>query len=137
MDYTGPAAEVVDSGASLVLNPSSDWRSVRHHFAVSVMKAIENRIAVVKSEDRYDAAIITPWGKLVGFRGLPDSTFMIARVPLLKPFKLNKLRQQCVQWLFVAGFVWFTVTDIVTIFRRRRIGNSTGLVVDLVVTRSI
>ena len=137
MDYTEPAAEVADLGASLVLNPSSDWQSVRHHFAVSVMKAVENRIAVVKAEDRYDAAIISPWGKVVGFRGLPDSTFMIAKVPLLKPFQFNKLRQQCVQWVFVAGFVWFTMTDIVTIFRRRRIGKSTGAVVDLVVSRSI
>ena len=134
MDYSGPAAEVADLGASLIVNPSNDWKQVRHHFAASVMKAVENRVAVVKSESSIDAAIISPWGSIVALGGSVEGsdTFIVGKVPLMAPFKLNIVRQQFVHWSIVAGLLFFTLFDIYTVVRKRRESRATGTQAEVV-----
>jgi apolipoprotein N-acyltransferase len=65
MDFPDSAAIVADLGASLILNPSEDWAAARGHFAASVFRAVENRIAVAKTDWGWDSAIIDPLGRSI------------------------------------------------------------------------
>jgi predicted amidohydrolase len=65
IDFEDSTAIVSDLGASLILNPSEDWSAARTHFAASVFRAIENRVAIVKSDWGWDSAIISPTGEVV------------------------------------------------------------------------
>ncbi|KAF4654254.1 hypothetical protein FOL46_008804 [Perkinsus olseni] len=65
MDFPSTAREVASLGASIILNPSNDWSSMRNHFGVSVFRAIENGIPVVKADGAWDSAIIDGWGSVV------------------------------------------------------------------------
>ena len=120
MDYINPAAESADLGSSLILNPSNDWGKVRHHFAASVIKAVENRVAVVKAEMRTDAAIIDPFGNIAAFGGGTTSTSLTADIPISEPLKVNWFRQHAFYWIFHAGYMILTGLDIFAVFKKRR-----------------
>ena len=64
-DFEDSTATVADMGASLVLTPSEDWAAARTHFAASVFRAVENRVAIAKSDWGWDSAIIAPSGEIV------------------------------------------------------------------------
>lgn len=120
MDFIDPAAKSADLGSALILNPSNDWKEVRHHFAASVIKAVENRVAVVKAERFTDAAIIDPFGNIVALGGGKTSTSLTAEIPISEPLKLNWFRQHFVYWLFLAGYTFLTVSDLLFLWRKRR-----------------
>lgn len=64
-DFEDSTALVSDLGASLILTPSEDWAAARTHFAASVFRAIENRVAIAKSDWGWDSAIISPAGEIL------------------------------------------------------------------------
>jgi apolipoprotein N-acyltransferase len=64
-DFEDSSAIVSDMGAALILTPSEDWSAARTHFAASVFRAIENRVAIAKSDWGWDSAIISPTGEIV------------------------------------------------------------------------
>jgi apolipoprotein N-acyltransferase len=64
MDFPDSSAIVADLGAAMILNPSEDWAAARGHFAASVFRAVENRIAVAKTDWGWDSAIIDPFGRI-------------------------------------------------------------------------
>ena len=61
-DFEDSPAIVADMGTSLILNPSEDWAAARGHFAAAVFRAVENRVAIAKSDWGWDSAIIGPDG---------------------------------------------------------------------------
>jgi len=118
MDFIEPAAKSADLGSSLIVNPSNDWNDVRNHFAASVIKAVENRVAIVKAERRTDAAIIDPFGNVAAFGGGDTSTSLTAEIPVSQPLQVNMLRQHFVYWIFIVGYAIFTGYDIYSILRK-------------------
>ena len=71
-DFVDSPAIVSDMGASLILNPSEDWSAARGHFAASVFRAVENRVAIAKADWGWDSAIIQPDGTVAEFFTAPE-----------------------------------------------------------------
>jgi predicted amidohydrolase len=115
VDYISPIARVADLGASLILNPSHDWHKVRHHFTVAVIRAIENRVAIAKSEYGFDPVIVDPFGNILaqGFRR--DAADLFAEVPLSEPLKGNWWRQQILYWVLMTIFAALMVLDLIRV----------------------
>jgi apolipoprotein N-acyltransferase len=119
-DYSGPIATAADGGASLILNPSSDWSQVRHHYAVAVIRAIENRVAIVKAEYNYDAAIIDPFGRVVALGHDRRTNNLFGEVSISSPLKIGWVRQQMAYWVFIAIYVITMSLDIYKYTKRRK-----------------
>jgi predicted amidohydrolase len=115
VDYISPIARVADLGASLILNPSHDWHKVRHHFTVAVIRAIENRVVIAKSEYGFDPVIVDPFGNILaqGFRR--DAADLFAEVPLSEPLKGNWWRQQILYWVLMTIFAALMVLDLIRV----------------------
>ena len=64
MDFADSTALVADQGAHVILNPSEDWTRARGHFAASVFRAVENRVAVAKCDWGWDSVIVDPYGNI-------------------------------------------------------------------------
>ncbi|EER00723.1 conserved hypothetical protein [Perkinsus marinus ATCC 50983] len=65
MDFPATVRTVAGLGASIIVNPSNDWSSMRNHYGVSVFRAIENNIPIVKADGAWDSAIIDGSGKIL------------------------------------------------------------------------
>ena len=87
MDFGDSAATVSDMGAVLILNPSEDWSAARGHFAASVFRAVENRVAVAKCDWGWDSAIIDGMGRIETIYDTPDihREILTANVSLYSP----------------------------------------------------
>ncbi len=85
--------------------------------AQSVLRAVENRVAIVKADAAYAAAIIDPYGKIVALRnGSPDGAAfaLVADVPLGTSGTLYSKLGDWVGWLSLAGFIFFTALQEIT-----------------------
>lgn len=121
VDYTDTVSKSADLGASLIANPSHDWQAVRHHFAASVVRAVENRVAIIKAEENIDAAIISPYGEILAFGSQGDRNAMhVPALPITTPLTLNYGRQIFMSAVFMASLAVFLAYDIYTLIRRRR-----------------
>ena len=119
-DFSGPIAKAADKGSSLILNPANDWTDVRHHFAVAVIRAVENRVAIVKAEKSIDPVIVDPFGNVVARgTGAHDSN-LEGEVKISRPLKISWLRQQAPYWLCIVGYAVFVGLDIWMLVQRRR-----------------
>ena len=101
MDFEDSSSIVADMGASLILNPSEDWSSARGHFAASVFRAVENRVAVAKADWGWDSAIIQPSGVISAMfdsKTIHRET-LFAQVPIY-PQKntFNRMRNNAFAW---------------------------------------
>lgn len=94
MDYTDTISQSVDLGASVIVNPASDWNEVRHHFAAVVIRAVENRVPIVKAENNYDAVIVDPFGQVLASGKSPSTnSLFVNQLPISTPLKINYPRQ--------------------------------------------
>jgi apolipoprotein N-acyltransferase len=118
-DFTDSTAKAADLGAQLILDPSNDWYEVRHHYGTAIIRAVENRVAVVKSESRYDAVIVDPFGKIVA-GGIGKNVNLAGEVSISTPLKRNWMRQNSPYWIAITLFAVFTAMDIYTLVKRRR-----------------
>jgi apolipoprotein N-acyltransferase len=121
VDYTDTVSQSVDLGASLIVNPSHDWKAVRHHFAASVIRAVENRVPIIKAEEAFDAAIIDPFGQILAFGNSRDhNTMFVQSLPVSTPLKINYPRQMMAAIAFIAALAGFIAFDIYTLIKRRK-----------------
>ena len=86
LDYTDTARTMTRGGARLIATASSDVPSIAvTHYTHLVFRAIENRVAMVKADSRYDSAVIDPWGRVLVKTVDPDGRTqetLVADVPL-------------------------------------------------------
>jgi apolipoprotein N-acyltransferase len=120
VDYIGPIATAADGGAALILNPANDWSQVRHHYSVAVIRAIENRVAIVKAERNTDAVIVDPFGKIVALGHSAKSNNLFAEVSVSTPLKIGWIRQHMAYWIFTAIYTVLTSIDIYNSIRKHR-----------------
>ena len=117
-DFSAPIAKTADVGAALILNPANDWEEVRHHFSVTVIRAIENRVAIVKSEKNFDPVIVDPFGNIVAL-GNKGNTDLIADVAVSTPLKIAWLRQQFAYWIWIVVYAAWVIFDVYTVVMRQ------------------
>lgn len=84
--WTDTTRRLVQRGAKLIALPTLESVGIaQEQVAQAVLRAVENRVAFVKADVAYAAAIIDPFGRIIAMRdGSPDGeTFaLVTDVPL-------------------------------------------------------
>ncbi|MCK5793463.1 MAG: carbon-nitrogen hydrolase family protein [Anaerolineales bacterium] len=110
-------------GAQLISVPTLEAPGIAlEQVAQSVLRAVENRVAVVKSDVAYAATIIDPYGRIVALRdGSPkgEAFALVADVPLGTSTTLYSRYGDWVGWLSLAGLIFFAVLQKMTRKQRR------------------
>ena len=112
--FTDVSRRLARNGAQLIAVPTLEISGIAlEQVAQSVMRAVENRVAVVKADVAYASAVIDPYGRIVSLKnGSPEGAAfaLVADVPLGtgKTF-YNRLGFDWVGWLMLGGFVFFIV----------------------------
>lgn len=101
------ASITVDRGSSIILSPSDGLRAT--HPSVAIVKAVENRVAIVRSD-----IIVDPFGETF----LPGT--FATEIKVSEPLKINWARQHLIYWLFIVSFVVFFVLDMMTLRHRMK-----------------
>lgn len=116
--WTDVSRKLAGKGAQLIAVPTLEAPGIAlEQVAQSVLRAVENRVTVVKSDVAYASAIIDPYGKILELRnGSPKGAAfaLVSDVPLIdsKPTIYNKLGDWP-GWLSLAGFIFFTVFQVI------------------------
>ncbi len=84
-----------------------------------MIRAVENRVPVVKAESSMDAVIVDPFGKILA-GGIGKDVTLSAEVPISTPLKQNWMRQNSPYWICIAVFGMFDGLHIVNLVKQRR-----------------
>ncbi len=114
-DYTDTTYKMARQGAQLVAVPSNDWGGIADkHYAHTVFRAAENRVAMVKADGGFDSAIIDPHGRILSLaveREGGEAT-VISDVALGSgQGTLSSHLGDWFGWLSLAGLVFFTLGE--------------------------
>jgi apolipoprotein N-acyltransferase len=141
LDYTDTARIMTRGGARLIATPSSDVPAIATtHYTHLVFRAIENRVAMVKADSRFDSAIIDPWGRVVTKTVDPDGDTqrtLVADVPLGSGRSPWVSFGDWFGWATVAAAGAFAVTGLAARRRARRLTQPVGAPADRTSDRSI
>lgn len=116
--WTDVSRKLSGNGAQLIAVPTLEAPGIAlEQVAQSVLRAVENRVAIVKSDVAYASAIIDPFGKILELKnGSPKGAAfaLVSDVPLVesKPTIYNKFGDWP-GWLSLAGFIFFSVFQVI------------------------
>lgn len=116
LNFTDTARKVAGNGAQIIAVGSNDWPSLgRSQYTNLVMRAIENRVSLVKADTSYDSAVIDPSGRIVALAvsSTPQSMILMADVPLGKANAPLIFLGDWLGWVCIAGSVAFIIFDII------------------------
>ncbi|MBN1954099.1 MAG: hypothetical protein JW900_03510 [Anaerolineae bacterium] len=124
LDFTDTARRMARNGAQIIAVPSHDWPAIAaKHYTHLVFRAVENRVAMVKSDGSgNDSVIVDPYGRIVERAVTPggEEVLLVADVPLGTGDSLAVRLGDWVGWLCLAGLAFFIVLDPVTKRKARR-----------------
>jgi apolipoprotein N-acyltransferase len=130
LDFTDTSRGMARHGAQLVAVPSLDPPGeATNHYPMLVLRAIEDRLTMVKAEAKYDSAIIDPYGRIV--RSAVSRTgvraTLVADVPLGSGKSLFVTFGDATAWLLAAALVALHL--VARLFDRRRedVGETGGI----------
>jgi apolipoprotein N-acyltransferase len=111
--FTNTSRRLARAGAQLIAVPTLEISGITlEQVAQSVMRAVENRVAVVKADVAFSSAIIDPYGKIVALRNASPqgaAFTLTADVPLGSGKTVyNWLNLDWMGWLNLAGMVFFS-----------------------------
>jgi len=113
VNFTGPARKLVRGGAQLIALPTLEGPGITlEGVAQSVLRAVENRVAIVKADAAYASALIDPYGRIITLQnGSPqgEAFFLVADVPLGSGPTLSTRLGDWIGWLSLAGFLFFII----------------------------
>jgi apolipoprotein N-acyltransferase len=123
-NFTDSARNLARQGAQLIAAPAFDSTpGIAHHmWTHAVMRAVENRVAVVKVGHRYGSAIIDPVGRVVNNKTTVDGErlVLVDDVPLGTGRTLLAHVGDWLGWICLAGFISFVVFQTVTEKRAKK-----------------
>lgn len=85
LDYLDTPRAMARQGAGLIAVPSHDWSEIAEmHYTGFVLRAIENRVTLIKADKAWDSAIIDPYGRLLARKVDKDGSaaLLTADVPI-------------------------------------------------------
>ncbi len=111
-DYTDTTQKMARQGAQLVAVPSNDWAGIADkHYAHTVFRAAENRVAMAKADGGFDSAIIDPYGRILELAVAPEG----GEATLVSDVALGSGKGAITShlgdwfgWLSLAGLILFT-----------------------------
>ncbi|HET9494692.1 MAG TPA: nitrilase-related carbon-nitrogen hydrolase [Chloroflexia bacterium] len=122
LNFTDTSRRVAANGAQIIAAGSHDWALLgRTQYTNLVMRAVENRVALVKADGNYDSAIIDPAGRVVASfaAGTPTSHTLVADVPLGTANSPLIRLGDWMAWVCLAGFAAFAVAGPVSARRAK------------------
>lgn len=114
LDFTDTSRRLAAQGAQFIAVSSMDFPGIAEiHYAQMTMRAVENRVAMVKADAAYDSAIVGPYGQIVDWVAYPDGgeAILVADVPLGTGRTLYSQLGDWVGWLNLAGMVLFIIPN--------------------------
>lgn len=114
LDFTDASRKLTSQGAQFIAVPSMDFPGIAEiHYTQMVLRAVENRVAMVKADTAFDSAIVGPDGKVVDWVADPGTTeaILVADVPLGSRRTLYTRLGDWVGWLSVAGMALFAIPN--------------------------
>ena len=115
LNFTDTARKMVGNGAQLIAVPSNDWSALASkQYSNLALRAVENRVTLIKADTQYDSAIIDPTGRIVssGVSTSPLQNILIADVPLGSADAPLIQLGDWMGWLCIAGIGAFMVLGI-------------------------
>jgi apolipoprotein N-acyltransferase len=116
--WTNTSRILTLKGAQLIAVPTLEAPGIAlEQVAQSVMRAVENHVAVVKSDVAYAAAIIDPYGNIIAqHNASPNGAAfaLVADVPLGTATPIYSKLGDWLGWLSLGGFVYFTLLQELT-----------------------
>jgi len=113
VNYTDTSRRLALNGAQLIAVPTFEIPGITlEGVAQSVLRAVENRVVMVKADGAYAAAIIDPYGRILALRdGSPDGAAfaLVADVRLGTGNTIYTGVGDWLGWLSLAGFVFFMI----------------------------
>lgn len=123
--WTDTSRTLALKGAQLIAVPTLEIPGITlEQVAQSVLRAVENRVAVVKTDVAYAAAIIDPYGNIVALRnGSPDGAAfaLVEDVPLGTVTTIYSRLGDWLGWLSLAGFAFFLVLQEISKQRHKTV----------------
>ncbi len=111
--WTDTSRKLATNGAQIIAEPTYEIAGIAlEQVAQGVLRAVENRVAIVKSDTAFASAIIDPYGKIVAFRdGSPDGAafILVGDVPLGNPPTLFTFIGDWLGWINLAALVFFMI----------------------------
>lgn len=121
-DFIVNIAQAGRNGTDILLSPAHDWREISPlHGQMTVFRAIENGISVVRQSDLGFSIISDPYGRTLAAMDhytASDRT-MVAQVPVRGVRTIYSIIGDLFGWMCVAGFVAITIWAIIR-WRRRQ-----------------
>ncbi len=111
-DYTDTTQKMARQGAQLVAVPSNDWPGIADkHYAHTVFRAAENRVAMAKADGGFNSAIIDPYGRILELSVEPEGgeATLVSDVALGSgKGAITSHLSDWFGWLSLAGLIFFT-----------------------------
>ena len=111
-DYTDTTQKMARQGAQLVAVPSNDWSGIADkHYAHTVFRAAEHRVAMAKADGGFNSAIIDPYGRILELSVEPEGgeATLVSDVALGSgKGTITSHLSDWFGWLSLAGLVFFT-----------------------------
>ena len=111
MDFTDTARKVTRNGAQIVAAPSLDWPAIAElHYGHVIFRAVENRVAMVKSDGGYDSAVVDSFGRVIAraVTRQASSATVVADVALGAGHSVASRLGDWVGWVCLAGMFALT-----------------------------
>lgn len=109
--FTDVSRKLALNGAQLIAVPTLEGPGIAlEQVAQAVMRAVENRVAIVKADVAYASAIIDPYGRIIAFRnGAPEGEAfaLVATVSLGTTTTLYSRFGDLPGWICLAGLITF------------------------------
>jgi apolipoprotein N-acyltransferase len=111
-NFTDSARHLARNGAQLVSVGSFEWSGFSEHkYTHAIMRAVENRVAVIKADSSYSSAIIDPYGRIIQLSVLTSGgqQILVDDVPLGTGQTVTSRLGDWLGWAALAGLIGFTV----------------------------
>ena len=124
LNFTDTARKMAANGAQVIAVPSNDWPALAtRQYSNLALRAVENRVTLIKADTQYDSAIIDPAGRIVSsaISTQPLRTILMATVPIGKADAPLIRLGDWVGWLCIAGILAFMVLNFIITRRTRHL----------------
>jgi apolipoprotein N-acyltransferase len=115
-DFIGNVAQSGRNGTDILLSPAHDWTEITPmHGQMTIFRAIENGITVVRHADLGFSVVTDPYGRTLATMNhyTADDRTMVAQVPIQGVRTIYSVIGDSFGWLAVVGFVAVTVWAII------------------------
>lgn len=122
LNFTDASRKLAAQGAQIIAAPSLDFPGIAEiQYTQMTLRAVENRVAMVKADTAYDSAIVDPYGRIVKWIAHPEATqaTLVADVPLGTGKTLYSRLGDWVGWLSLAGMAFFTLPNPIIAPRKK------------------